>query len=84
MGASFNANITLREKCPYSELFWSVFSLIRTEHKEIRISRSVKYKIYSENVNIIIFSCTNFELTSIKQTTLTKQGSTDKIHAMKS
>ena len=26
----------LREKCPYSEFFWSVFSRIRTEHREIR------------------------------------------------
>ena len=24
--------MTLREKCPYSELFWSVFSRIRTEY----------------------------------------------------
>ena len=23
---------TLREKCPYSEFFWSVFSCIRTEY----------------------------------------------------
>ena len=31
--------VTLREKCPYSELFWSVFSRIRTEYGEIlRIS----------------------------------------------
>ena len=30
---------TLREKCPCSELFWSVFSGIRTEYREIlRIS----------------------------------------------
>ena len=30
---------TLREKCPYSELFWSTFSRIRTEQGEIvRIS----------------------------------------------
>ena len=30
---------TLREKCPYSELFWSAFSRIRTEYGEIiRIS----------------------------------------------
>ena len=30
---------TLREKCPYSELFWSVLSRIRTEYEEIlRIS----------------------------------------------
>ena len=29
----------LREKCPYSELFWSLFSRIRTEYGEIlRIS----------------------------------------------
>ena len=31
--------VTLREKCPYSELFWSVFSRIWTEYGEIlRIS----------------------------------------------
>ena len=29
-------NLTLREKCPYSELFWSIFSSIRTEYGEIR------------------------------------------------
>ena len=27
---------TLREKCPYLEFFWSVFSHIRIEHREIR------------------------------------------------
>ena len=27
---------TLHEKCPYLELFWSVFSCIRTEYGEIR------------------------------------------------
>ena len=26
----------LREKCPYLELFWSAFSRIRTEYREIR------------------------------------------------
>ena len=26
---------TLREKCPYSELFWSAFSRIQTESGEI-------------------------------------------------
>ena len=31
--------ITLREKCPYSEFFWSVFSRSRTKYGEIlRIS----------------------------------------------
>ena len=27
--------MALRKKCPYSELFWSVFSRIRTEYGEI-------------------------------------------------
>ena len=26
----------LRKKCPYSELFWSAFSRIRTQYREIR------------------------------------------------
>ena len=35
-----NPTPTLREKCSYSELFWSTFSRIRTEYEEIlRISR---------------------------------------------
>ena len=28
--------ITLREKCPYSEFYWSVFSPIWTEYEEIQ------------------------------------------------
>ena len=28
-----NGSISQREKCPYSELFWSVFSRIRTEYR---------------------------------------------------
>ena len=28
-------SFALREKCSYSELFWSVFSRIRTEYREI-------------------------------------------------
>ena len=32
-------SLTLREKCPYSELFWSAFSYIQSEYGEIlRIS----------------------------------------------
>ena len=30
------SNLTLRKRRPYSELFWSVFSRIRTEYGEIR------------------------------------------------
>ena len=32
----------LRETCPYSELFWSVFSQICTEYKEIRRSLRIQ------------------------------------------
>ena len=31
-----NTSFTLREKCPYSEFFWSAFSRIWTEYGEIR------------------------------------------------
>ena len=31
----FSYKETLRKKCPYSELFWSAFSRIRTEYGEI-------------------------------------------------
>ena len=35
MSPSTKTGITLREKCPYLEIFWSVFSGIRTEYGEI-------------------------------------------------
>ena len=31
-----NLSVSQLEKCSYSELFWSVFSRIRTEYREIR------------------------------------------------
>ena len=33
---TFFLELRLREKCPYSELFWSAFSRVRTEYGEIR------------------------------------------------
>ena len=35
IGSSGNEKYSLREKCPYSEFFWSAFSRIRTEYREI-------------------------------------------------
>ena len=35
-GDSKNLDLSLRKKCPYSELFWSVISRIRTEYGEMR------------------------------------------------
>ena len=32
----------MRKNCPYSELFWSVFSHIQTEYGEIRSAYSVQ------------------------------------------
>ena len=48
---SKNASILLREKCPYSEFFWSIFSRIWTEHAEIR-SISARYEISPQSVQI--------------------------------
>ena len=51
MGANSCTGYSLRKKCPYSELFWSVFSRIRTEYGEIR-GRDVS-KIYDGPVKYI-------------------------------
>ena len=34
--AGIKSNLSLPKKCPYSELFWSAFSRIRTEYGVIR------------------------------------------------
>ena len=38
----------LREKCPYSELFWSVFSRIRTEYGEILRIPPSSFRIWED------------------------------------
>ena len=61
--------LTLREKCAYSELFWSVFSRIRTESGEIlHISpylvrmrentdqNNSEYGHFSRSVTLMIYS----------------------------
>ena len=45
---------TLCEKCPYSELFWSAFSRIRTEYGEIRnisLTISVRMRKHTDQNN---------------------------------
>ena len=37
-----NGTLTLPEKCPYSEFFWSVFSRIQTEYREMRVSLRIQ------------------------------------------
>ena len=37
--------LTLREKCPYSELFWSGFSRIQTEYGEQSECRKMRTRI---------------------------------------
>ena len=41
----FNSYMALREKCPYSELFWSAFSLIRIEYREIPILSPYSFRM---------------------------------------
>ena len=41
--------LPLREKCPYSELFWFVFSRIRTEYRQIRSISLHRY--FSDSVH---------------------------------
>ena len=44
------ANYKLREMCPNTEFFWSVFSFIRTQHRDFR--RKSPYSIQmQENTN---------------------------------
>ena len=44
---------SLREKCPYSELFWSVFSRIQTEYGELQSKSpySVRMQEYTDQNN---------------------------------
>ena len=47
--SSTYACTSLREKCPHSEFFWSIFSRIRTEYGKIL---AVSFRIQSESGNI--------------------------------
>ena len=49
------ARITLREKCPYSEFFWSVSARTWTEYEEIYLLVAVIYFMLSTNKHIKIF-----------------------------
>ena len=44
-----NLWITLPKKCPYSELFWSVFSGIPTEYGEVRSTLRTQFVRMQEN-----------------------------------
>ena len=56
---------SLREKCPYSEFFWSVFSRIPTEYGEIlRISPywvRMRENAYQKNSKHGHFSLTEYQ-----------------------
>ena len=70
----------LSKKCPYSEFFWSVFSLVRTEYKEIHsISpysvrmlentalKNSKYKNFSGSGRNNLFSLSYISHCNLKQ-----------------
>ena len=52
-------NHSLRKKCPYLELFWSVFSRIRTEYGEILCISSYSVRM-RENMNQNNSECGHF------------------------
>ena len=39
-------SVSLREKCPYSDIFWSAFSHIRTEYGEIQGILYQEFDVY--------------------------------------
>ena len=49
---SISSPLSLREKCPYSEFFWSVFSRIRTEYGEILRTLFTQCVLASTSVKI--------------------------------
>ena len=52
---------SLREKCPYSEFFWSIFSLIRTEYGEILRISPYSVRMW-ENTGMKKSECGHFSL----------------------
>ena len=46
----------LRKKCPYSELFWSVFSHIWTEMRENEDQNNSEYRHFSRSTILSFFS----------------------------
>ena len=57
-----NTPLTLREKCPYLECFWSVFACIQTEYGEIRLNTDQTKSEYghflrSENQVLWLVTC---------------------------
>ena len=69
-GTSFNANKI------YGNIMRMNEKMCFTDHKLARTGRTS----YSQSMNIVGFSCINFELTSIKQTSLNKQDLLTKLH----
>ena len=49
--------VSLREKCPYSELFWSVFSRIWTEYGEMRENVDQNNSEYGHFLCSVLQSC---------------------------
>ena len=46
--------ITLREKCPLREFFWSVFSHIRTKYGENTEQKNSEYRHFSGSVSALL------------------------------
>ena len=49
--------MALREKCPYSEFFWSAFSRIRTEYLSVFSSNPGNYGPEKLRIRILVTQC---------------------------
>ena len=63
-------DLSLRKKCPYSELFWSEFSCIQTEYGEIRRISPYSVQI-KENADQNNSECGHFSRTVLNGWSLT-------------
>ena len=50
--------VSLRKKCPYSELFLFVFSCIRTEYREILRATDTFYTVFTNEKKYIYVTTT--------------------------
>ena len=63
-------HLTLRKMCPYSKLFWSVFSRIRTEYGEISIYiylTQCKVNAFAHSLGITVTTSISQQIVKILQ-----------------
>ena len=65
--------LLIREKCPYSKFFWSIFSRIQTVHGEIRENMDQKNAEYEHFLHSVYLEVAEYVTARIKDDNLRKQ-----------